>query len=87
MQLVISVLAYVVKLEFMDGYRTYAAGVASLLAGLSLLAFAFAGDPRGDVKGALEAIVAGVTIIGAAGKADKMIRANGRSSGPSSGGS
>lgn len=73
MEVLISAISYVLKLDFLDGYRTTIAGVASMLSGLTLLAFAAAGDPRGDVKTGMEALLAGMALIGHAGKADKQL--------------
>jgi hypothetical protein len=68
-------LGKILKLSALDGYRMYAAGAASILGGLALVALAFANDPRGDLKQGYAAIVAGLAIIGKAGKDDKQIAA------------
>lgn len=75
MNYVVTVLAYVLKLDFWAGYRSYIAGVASMLSGLALLALVVAGDPHGSVEGGVAAIIFGLKVIGDAGKADNQIAA------------
>jgi hypothetical protein len=68
-------LGKVLRLDFFAGYRMYAAGIAGCLGGLTLIAFAIAGDPRGDLKEGFAAFTAGLYAIGQAGKQDRQIEA------------
>ena len=72
MTLIVQLLSYVVTLKFLDGYRTYAAGVGTMLSGAALIALAVAGDPAGDLKVGVFTFLGGLTIVGGAGKADKL---------------
>lgn len=75
LKIAIKVAGYVLRLGFLDGYRLYFLGAASMLAGLGHLALAAAGDARGDIEVGLGLIGLGWGIIGGAGKADKLIEA------------
>jgi hypothetical protein len=73
MQFIVSTLGYIVKLDFLDGYRTYLAGAGAIIMGIALVVLAAAGDPRGSIEQGVSAILAGLAIIGGGGKIDKLI--------------
>jgi len=75
MDVLISTLIYLIRLEFLDGYRTVLSGVGSIIFGIALIALAAGNDPRGDVKEGIAAIIIGVGIIGHAGKLEKNLQA------------
>ena len=67
------ILKHLIQLKFLDGYRTYAAGIGSVATGVGILAGMFAGgtyDQETFVSG-MAFLLGGVATIGAAGKADK----------------
>lgn len=71
-------LKYFVKFDWLDGYKMYGVGASMLFAGLGTLAHAVAvgGFVFDDSTiNALKLIAGGVGVIGAAGKADKLIAA------------
>lgn len=68
-------LGKVLRVEYFSGQRMYAAGVAAILGGLTLVALYIAGDPRGDLKEGWIAIVGGLAILGKAGKDEKQLQA------------
>lgn len=75
--LVVFAIDHVLKLKFLDGYRTYAAGAFLMLGGLATFAHEFAtGTFDSDTtQKAFASVVGGLAIIGAAGKADKITAA------------
>ena len=78
MNVIVQAIGYLISLKFLAGYRSQLAGVGALLSGLTLIVLAAAGDPRGDVKTGVEAVVAGVAVLGLAGKSQKIIEASGK---------
>jgi hypothetical protein len=63
-----ALLAYGLKMEFLDGYRTYIAGIGFIGLGLYCLS-------QNDVEKGIAAISAGLGLIGHAGKQDKQVEA------------
>lgn len=69
----------VIKMEFLDGYRTYMAGASFVLGGVVVLlnmGVAMANGQEYDpaaVEKAIASISVGLGIVGGAGKADKLI--------------
>jgi len=71
------VLSYIVKMDFLDGYRSYLSGAGFVLGGVGALAYQIGSktyDNDAMVK-AVAAVGTGLAILGRAGKADKMIEA------------
>lgn len=71
------VFTHVIKMEFLDGYRSYMSGAGFLLGGLGAVAYQIGSktyDTDAIEKG-FAAVFAGLAILGRAGKADKMIEA------------
>ena len=75
MALIIRMLTSLVKLSFLDGYRTYLAGAGAIVSGAALVLLAAGNDPHGDVEKGVEAIIAGLALIGIGGKMEKQIAA------------
>ncbi len=71
------ILSYVVKMDFLDGYRSYIAGAGFVLGGAAIIANQVAGGVWDDatMEKGLASLFAGFAILGRAGKSDKMIEA------------
>jgi hypothetical protein len=72
-----ALLANVLKLNFLDGYRSYIGGAGFILLGVGMLAVGIMQGTLSEATTgqALAAISAGFGMIGHAGKQDKMINA------------
>ena len=71
------VLTYVLKLQFLDGYRMYAAGAGFMLAGTAMVLNEVGSGvyDHDTMEKGIASILAGVAIIGKAGKDDKKTAA------------
>ena len=71
------ILEHVIKLSFLDGYRSYLAGSGILLSGAALLLNQVAGGvyDHDTVEKGIAAILAGMAVIGHAGKQEKIAAA------------
>ena len=70
-------LKYIVKMSFLDGYRSYIAGAGFVLGGAALIANQVATGTydHDTVEKGLASVLAGFAILGRAGKTDKLIEA------------
>lgn len=69
------VISYVIKMDWLDGYRSYIAGAGFVVAGVGLIANQVASESYDEAtfeKG-IASILAGLAILGRAGKTDKLI--------------
>ena len=55
----------------MSGWKTWAAGIGSILAGLGMMAQSLSGQGEVDFNGAVQMIIAGLAIIGIGHKIEK----------------
>lgn len=74
-KLLVFVLDHVLKLKFLDGYRMYASGAISIFTGLIMLLTMFSSGDATNLDQAITFIVAGLGVLGLAGKQDKQIAA------------
>lgn len=70
-------LTYVVKMHFLDGYRSYLAGAGFVLSGAALMLNQVAGGTydHDTMEKGFGAVLAGLAILGHAGKQEKLIAA------------
>ena len=76
---IVRVLAYVLTLEWLNGYRTYIGGAGFIFTGIGTIC-EFASNPNADVAhGAIlagvGAIFKGIAVIGQAAKQERLIAA------------
>ena len=55
----------------MGGWKTWAAGLASILAGASMLVMSLTGDGDGSVSEGIQMVIAGLAILGIGHKIEK----------------
>lgn len=78
------VVSYVIKMHWLDGYRSYLAGAGFVLGGAALIANQVATGVYDDdtMEKGIASVLAGLAVLGRAGKTDKLIEATKQNEAP-----